>query len=194
MTPLDSQIDNTLLFRWKNGESQVFEEFYRKYSLSLLEIAYRKTNNFESSEEIIQDVFLAFYNSKDNIEDNPAFYLKGILKHKILDYFRKSTIKILPFDEYNETHIQEEGSKMFNDILVKELDEKIRTTIDRLPLQRRTVFLMSRNESLTYSEIAERLGISVKTVEAHISKALKFLREHLDYQLFWLLVFSHWMK
>lgn len=160
----------------------------------MLEIAYRKTNDFESAEEIIQDVFLAFYNSRDKIEDNPVLYLRGILKHKIFDYERKRKIKILPLDKYGHSYSEEPAGTIYCDICVKELDKKIRTTIDQLPAQCRTVFLMSRNENLTYSEIAERLNISVKTVEAHIGKALKYLREHLDYQLFWLIILSYWTK
>lgn len=190
----NSDVDNQILLRWKNGDQKAFEEFYRKYSISLLEIANKKTNDFESAQEIIQDVFLAFYNSKDRIGNNPDLYLKGILKHKIFDYARKGKIKIMPLDEYGHTYSESVANYMYDDIYAKELDEKIKTTIDKLPGQCRTVFLMSRIENLTYPEIAAQLGISVKTVEVHIGKALKYLREHLDYQLLCLLVLSCWIK
>ncbi len=160
----------------------------------MLKIAYKKINDFEAAEEIIQDAFLAFYNSKDKIEDNPALYIKGILKHKIFDYIRKGKIKISSLDEYEQNEKNLSTHDIFDNIEVKELDEKIKVTISRLPLQCRTAFLLSRNENMTYSEIAEKLGISIKTVEAHISKALKYLRTHLDHQLFWFLILSYWMR
>lgn len=194
ITQQDPHIDNALLFRWKSGERKAFEELYRRYAVPLLEIAYRKTNHFESAEEIVQDVFLAFYNSREKVEDNPGLYLKGILKHKIFDYVRKGKVQILPLDKHVPSYRPQPGSDIYNTIFVKELDKEIRMSIDQLPAQCRTVFMMSRNEDLSYSEIAERLGISIKTVEAHISKALKYLRKHLEVQCFWLILFSHWIK
>jgi len=76
-----------------------------------------------------------------------------------------------------------------DEMIVSELEQKIRQAIDRLPLERRKVFIMSRYDGLTYNQIAEKLGISVKTVENQMGKALKTLREDLSEYLPWLILF-----
>ena len=77
------------------------------------------------------------------------------------------------------------------EMMVMELEVKIREAIDRLPMERRRVFIMSRYDGMTYHEIAEKMGISVKTVENQMSKALKFLRKELaGYLPFLLLLFN----
>ncbi len=74
-------------------------------------------------------------------------------------------------------------------MVASELEEKIREAIDCLPLERRKIFIMSRYDNLTYAEIAAKLGISVKTVENQMGKALKTLREELSEYLPWLVLF-----
>jgi len=76
-------------------------------------------------------------------------------------------------------------------MMVSELEIRIREAIDALPMERRRVFVMSRYDGMTYQQIAEKLGISVKTVENQMGKALKFLREELaEYLPFLLLLFN----
>jgi RNA polymerase sigma-70 factor, ECF subfamily len=76
-----------------------------------------------------------------------------------------------------------------DEMIVSELEQKIREAIDRLPMERRKVFIMSRYDSMTYNQIAEKLGISVKTVENQMGKALKTLREELSDYLPWVILF-----
>ena len=80
-------------------------------------------------------------------------------------------------------------------MIVAELEQKIREAIDHLPLERRKVFILSRYEGLTYIQIAGKLGISVKTVENQMGKALKSLREELsDYLPFLILFLFDWFN
>jgi RNA polymerase sigma-70 factor (ECF subfamily) len=77
-------------------------------------------------------------------------------------------------DSYNPGHGMDD-----NPVETLELQKKIDDSIEIMPPERKKIFMMSRNEGLKYKEIAEKLGISVKTVEAQMGKALKFLREEL---------------
>ena len=80
-------------------------------------------------------------------------------------------------------------------LIVSELEQKIRQTIDQLPLERRKIFIMSRYDGLKYQEIADKLGISIKTVENQMGSALKYLRTELaDYLPWVILFFSHLIK
>ena len=88
-----------------------------------------------------------------------------------------------------ERDIQESQRSKEDEMIVSELELKIREAIDRLPMERRKVFIMSRYDGLTYNQIAEKLGISVKTVENQMGKALKTLRVELSEYLPWLILF-----
>jgi len=74
-------------------------------------------------------------------------------------------------------------------MIISELEVRIREAIDRLPVERRKVFILSRYDGMSYNQIAEKLGISVKTVENQMGKALKTLREELSDYLPWLFLF-----
>ena len=171
--------------RWHNGDELAFDELYRKYFDKLLRTAYNKIRIFNTAEEMVQDVFLGFYNRKEIIKDEPLAYLRGILNHKLLDYFRNNKESIfIPAGEEMIFNVPA-GNNTQEAIAAKETSVKLRTLINGMPEQRRKVFLMSREEDLTNREIAERLGISLKAVEAHITKALKYLRENMDCHWAW---------
>ena len=88
-----------------------------------------------------------------------------------------------------ERETQESQRSKEDEMIVSELEQKIREAIDHLPMERRKVFIMSRYDGLTYNQIAGKLGISVKTVENQMGKALKTLREELSEYLPWLILF-----
>lgn len=93
------------------------------------------------------------------------------------------------FKAYRENEIEENQRSGEDEMIVSELEQKIREAIDRLPMERRKIFIMSRYDGLTYNQIAESLGISVKTVENQMGKALKTLRMELSEYLPWLILF-----
>lgn len=102
------------------------------------------------------------------------------LKHdKIREVYKTSV-------EHDLLYGQHSGEE---EMIISELEEKIREAIDRLPMERKKVFIMSRYEGLTYNQIAQKLGISVKTVENQMGKALRTLREELSDYLPWLILF-----
>ena len=115
-------------------------------------------------------------------------YLFRAVRNGCLNVLKHTDIR----EEYKirrEQVLQENQRSKEDEMIVSELEEKIRQAIDRLPMERRKVFIMSRYDGLTYSRIAEKLGISIKTVENQMSKALKTLREELSEYLPWLILF-----
>jgi len=92
---------------------------------------------------------------------------------------------------FREREMQDSQRSHEDELIISELEQKIRTAIDGLPLERRKVFIMSRYEGLTYIQIAGKLNISVKTVENQMGKALKTLREDLSDYLPWLILFFY---
>ena len=175
-----SQIEQQIITAIKNGDELAFEGLFKSLYSQLLVFALRFVEDDESAEEIVQDTFFQFWESRDKIEINTslkAYLYKSVrnaslnfLKHeKVVDKYRDYYSNVLHQDELSPEDWMTEN----------ELSDKIQNAIGKLPPERKKVFEMSRFEGLKYREIAEKLNISVKTVENQMGKALKFLREEL---------------
>ncbi|PZP41841.1 MAG: hypothetical protein DI598_17780 [Pseudopedobacter saltans] len=174
--------DNELLLMWKVGNEAAFRTLYLRHFIPLVKFAHFKMGDFVLSEEIVQDTFLSLYLHKEAVHHSPLFYLHTVLKHKIIDHYRK---RMHPLNVINgEPH---EGLLFNNHILdeinYQDLSLKIHEGLMSLPNQCQRVFLLSREQQLSNREIADKLGISIKTVEQHITKALKLLRQNLGISL-----------
>jgi RNA polymerase sigma-70 factor (ECF subfamily) len=147
----------------------------------------RKVGLLHVAEELVQDAFIDFYETRDRIKDTSLAYLKTILRNKIYDYYHKrKTSLVIPL--YNEEDIDiTVAPSVMDGLYEREINKLLNQQIILLPEQCRNVFLMSRQEELSNKEIAARLGISVKTVEGHITKAIKYLREHMNHHWVWYL-------
>lgn len=151
---------------------QIFDDSYS----SLVIQAIRLVKTQETAEDIVQDCFIKLWEKKEelSIEGNVNAYLAKMIRNRCLDFIKKKKIQT---SELNETY---QGAIENNDQLeLADLQASITEIIDALPEKCRQTFVLSRFEELSYKEIAEQLDISKKTVEAHISKALKSLRKNL---------------
>ncbi len=157
------------------------ELLYRTYYLPLCSHASRFLYSKEVAEDIVGDIFFVFYNKglyKD-IYYSYQSYLFSAVRRNSFNYIRRE------FGKFKKDDIQglEIDSQLPTPQQIMQYDElyfKIDAIIKLLPSQCRKVFMMSRYESKKYHEIASELNLSQKTVEAHISKALKILRESLN--------------
>lgn len=160
----------------------VFEQLFREHFERLYKYAYTIVKNETIAEEIVQQVFSRLWEIKDSVQwgGQIAAYLYKATYTNALNILKHDKVK----HDYR-MHILAQHSEMANTAdpaELKELEEKIVMALNALPNQCRTVFHMSRFEGLKYKDIAARLGISVKTVENHMCKALEFLRKKLaDY-------------
>ena len=130
----------------------------------------------------MQDVFLQLYIKRTDIEDtiHLSGYLHTLLRNKIIDRFRQQ----LSHKKHHSYLTQNQPSTVVNmpeaDMDVKMLEGKINDAIEQLPEKCREVFLLSRSNNLSHQAIAKKLAISVSTVEKHIVKALKIMRERVE--------------
>ena len=172
--------DDHLLALWKKGDTIAFTRFVEKHFRSLVYTAQRKGCELEVAEELAQDTFVALYNNK-RIENNPVAFCKSVLKNKIIDEYRRRKITVVePAHQEPATGI---AGGAGHPVEYKELELQLADFVQNLPEQARTVLLLRREGNLTNQEVAEKLGISVKTVEAHMSKALRMLKGNLSYNL-----------
>jgi len=172
-----------LFAEMKSGSKESFNYFFDYYYSGLCIYANRYTGDLSTSEEVVQDVFVRFWEKCQNIqiESSVRFYLfravynqcMNLLKHKKVErtYLQKNALQV--------EELSEEQWSLFNEF---ELRYVLDQAISKLPDRCRDVFKLSRFENLKNKEIAERLGITEKTVENQITKALKVLRNELkDY-------------
>ncbi|MCF3109621.1 sigma-70 family RNA polymerase sigma factor [Niabella sp. CC-SYL272] len=166
----------------KKGDELAFKQLYERHSTKLLTIAYSKTKSIEIAEEIVQDTFLTFYNKKEAVDNNPLLYLKAVLKFKILEHIKtqyKTKTHPLDSDYLVATRSMEVPEKLE----IQETQSAIYKKIQSLPQQCREVFVLRRDYNFSNEEVANKLGISVKTVEAHMTKALAALKKNLEHTL-----------
>ncbi len=167
--------DNDLLQRWKNGDEKAFAAFYKRHYIQLVKAAFKKLDSQESAEEIAQDTMVALYYSR-SIKDNPILFCNQILKNKIIDHYRVNKVVV---ESISDAAFSDPTTKNYP-LEHKQLQEQLATLVQDLPEQAKAVFLLRREASLSNQEIAARLGISVNTVERHMTKALSMLRGKLD--------------
>ena len=115
-------------------------------------------------------------------------YLFRAVRNSCLNLLKHMNVRE-EFRAAREAQIQELQRSKEDEMIVSELERKIREAVDSLPLERKKVFILSRYEGMTYAEIAAHLGISVKTVENQMSSALRTLRIELADYLPWLVLF-----
>ena len=159
-------------------DKTTFEQLFRTHFAALCSYAMNYLKDSDNAKEIVHEVFINLWEKRESIDpDKPVkSYLYTSVYNRCMNHIRdnkkfaKLDISLARVDEQEmvEDHNHHD-----------ELDKKIQDTIAGLPEKCREVFMLSRFEELKYNEIAEKLGISVKTVEAQMSKALKVLRESL---------------
>lgn len=167
-----------------------FESLFRSNYSTLCAYANHFLKDVSASEEVVQEVMYRLWVNRQTTQ------ISGSIQAYLFRAVRNSCLNVIKHHGVVEAFRRSEeqaGANTVNGeedtLVVRELESKIRHAIDLLPVERRKVFILSRYDGLTYAEIAGKLGISVKTVENQMGKALKFLREELAEYLPWLILF-----
>lgn len=164
----------------QQGNKEAFELLYNKTVSHLTNHAYRIIKDEEQVKDILQDVYVSLYTKKDKLpaDLNVMGYLYNAVKYKVSTILRDKLSR-----ESYHIHLLKQvnlSKSSQPDLYEKtELSNQIKAGIYMLPEKCREAFILSHYDNLTYKAIAHKMGISVKTVEKHISKALHFLRKEL---------------
>lgn len=166
------------------SKNLIVEELFRKYYKILYAYAFRLSGDKEASEDIVQDAYYELWKKREElvIGDAIKFYLFRSIYTKTLNYFNyktftsKEMVELSAEGRIQQIYLESNFFDQESDLIFKELQQEINTVISSLPEQCKRVFILSRKHELKNREIAEQLGISVKAVEKHISKALSILR------------------
>lgn len=169
----------------KEGDKKAFEAVYLDYFDMLYHLALGYIGEHATAHGVVQDTFTLLWERRKELDDqtNIRNYLYTITKNSCLNHLRREEIILRNNRDYliPELRYRQEALESFGDSYneVESLIEKVDQAIERLPENIRTTFKLNRFESLTYAQIADKLEISPKTVEARLSKALKILRKDL---------------
>ncbi len=172
--------DIEVVRRIREGDKVQFESLFRSSYISLVRYAKTLIKDQDTSEEIVQDLFYRLWKDKEKlkIESSLNGYLFRSVHNKCLHYIEHKNV----IDRHAEemSFSQPERQESPADILhYKELQGRVARILERLPERCGKIFFMNRFEGLKYAEIAAKLSVSVKTVEANMGRALKEFRKEL---------------
>ncbi|UCH61921.1 MAG: RNA polymerase sigma-70 factor [Fidelibacterota bacterium] len=167
----------------REGNSRAFERLFRTYCGPLVNFARRFGLDLPVAENIVQDVFLSVWTRRTQLDPVAAIraYLYTAVRNQALKQLRHEKVEQRSREAMSTSRLAEDTPE--KNWSQQELAGEIRSAVDQLPQRCRTIFTMSRYDNLTYGEIAQILGISVKTVETQMGRALKSLRSSLSHIL-----------
>lgn len=187
---MDLTDDKELYLKLKLGDERAFQSLFRKYYPAMCHFARQFLNDRELAEETVQDMFVKVWEKREslNIESSVKHYLFRSVRNHCLNQIQHEKIKKQYANRILESAQHEISTEQY--FLEVDLIDRIEKSINSLPPKRKEIFRLSREQGLKYKEIAETLDISVKTVEAQMGQALKFLREELkDYSNYLMTLF-----
>lgn len=162
------------LRRLRLGDERAFDLLFRHYSALVYRFSYSYLKSRVEAEEIVQDCFLKIWERRQQLREDISLkgYLFTTAHHAILNLLRHSRHH-LRF----QTHLAAlRPVVVTNGAEYSEVEALYHAALEKLPPKRRQIFILSRQQGLSYAEIAQQLNLSVKTVETQIMQALKFLR------------------
>ena len=173
-------IDNELTILLKNGDIKAFEEIFHHFKSQLYFFSLGYLKSASESEEIIQNTFLSLWEHRESLIDSVSVknYLYTIATNNIYNYLKHQAVK-RKFLDFVSTTLSEEDNNTQQQLDFIGLEKTIESYINKLPDQTRQIFKLSRFDGLSYQEIALQLGISVRTVENLVYRALKSIRTNL---------------
>jgi RNA polymerase sigma-70 factor, ECF subfamily len=170
----ESVSDSELVGKIRNSDAGAFKILYLRHYEPLFRFAWYRMRSAESVRDALQDVFTRLWQTRHSLDPEKSVraYLYRILRNLLIDRHRQSPAgRTVPLDAAADA-----AGTGGPDL---ELSLDVRSAIESLPDDLREAFLLNRHQGLKYSEIAEICGVSVKTVESRISRALELLRNRL---------------
>lgn len=161
----------------KNGDPQAFRAVYDRFVGRLYAFCFSYCRSREFSEEVVQEVFIKVWENRAKLDENKSFssYLFTVTRNHMVDKLRKNSVEQLHQKEaaYLRETIYNQAE---DEVIYADYQQLLMQAIQFLPAKCRAIFQLSRIHHKTYAEIADLKGISQKTVEVQISKALKLMR------------------
>ena len=157
-----------------------FQQVYFQYYAALFNTANKILNNRQVAEDVVQEVFLKLWEIRHKLRISSSLrsYLTRAVLNTSLNYLKKNK-RIVQIDDIAQNNAAQNSDNTESRVAYNEIDKKLNQIISTLPPKCQLVFTLSRFEGMSNQEIADHMGITKKTVENQLNKALSKLREHL---------------
>lgn len=182
------ELDREVIDRFRHGDELAFGIIFDAYYGALVRYAHTILRDMDEAEDVVQSVFIRIWQGRERLDE--VVMLRSVLYKAVqngcfnkLKHLKVRAVHAKSVQHYGEQYDYNEG------VLNSELQRRIEEVIEGLPAQCGKIFKMSRFEEMKYQEIADALGLSVKTVENQMGKALKILRVELKDYLPLVLIF-----
>lgn len=177
--------DLLILKRIKEGDITAFEELFRCYYYPLCCYAAGITGQMEVAEEIVEELFYVLWKEREHLHvfQSVKSYLYRATRNEALQYCEHEEVRNRYREAVLATASEQQLADPQQEMEYEELQKLIENTLKKLPVRRRQIFEMHRLEGRKYAEIAVILSLSVKTVEAEMTKALRALREEVEFYI-----------
>lgn len=165
-----------------DGTRDAFRKVFDSCYEDLCRYAFTIVKDYDVAEDIVQSMFMKLWEMRDSVDITTSIrsYLFRSVYNQCINHLEHKEVRA----KHDQSVIAEASRNQLQPgVFPEELEENIRKAVDALPPQCRSIFIMSRYEEMKYSEIADKLGISVNTIQNQVCKALKLLREALKDQL-----------
>lgn len=181
--------DADLFLKIRNDNQSAFEVVFLRYYSSLCSYAFTIAGNKDVSEEIVQDIFVKFWENRNQIEINSSLkaYLYRTVHNQCINHLESRKIRnqysksqMLAYEKNLIEMVPFSNDYPIANLIAQELEEKIQKSIIALPEQCREVFLLIRIQNKSYQEVANQLGISVNTVKTQMQRAIFKLKDMLQ--------------
>jgi RNA polymerase sigma-70 factor (ECF subfamily) len=182
--------DKELVNKLQNNEIEAFDILFRRYCDKLFRFSFSLLKEEEISKEIVQETFYRIWEIRRQIDSNKSFksFLFSISYHLIIDELRLR-MKDQEYRNFITQYFGEQSEKQVSTIDYQTIENKIKKAVEELPLKRKQIYHLSRNNGLSHKEIAKKLGITTKTVENQINLSLKHIKTRLGKEILPLLLF-----
>lgn len=176
-----ASLESEILKEFKNGDHSAFEEIFKRYSKQLYHFSLSYLKSEEAAEDIVQEVFIKIWNNRKDLKTDTSFqsYLFTITLNSVRKYFNQlSRLNELKHDILldSSTFKPDFDDRSDYQFMIDKLEEFIKL----MPEKRRAIFIKKKIEEKSLKEISEELNITTKTVEYHITEAMRFLKSEFE--------------
>lgn len=171
--------DKELIVLLTKNDEGAFREIYFRYKDKLWHYCFSFLKSQDESDDMVQEVFIRLWEMRHFVDSSLAFssFLYTMTRNRILNYFRDMNVEaqVMKALALKQTEFE---ATIESELIFSDYRQILTDAIDKLPAQRKRIFSMSRIDNLSHKEIAAHLGISVYTVQEHISESLRFIKSY----------------
>jgi len=187
--------DEDLLLRIRKGDEVAFELVFYRYKGKLYDFIRRSLPVSEDAESMVQEIFVRLWTTREQLDPTKSLnaFLYTMARNEIFGHLRKLLVRRKYLEELSYS-LNESSEITERQLEYEELKSVVAQLVRLMPEKRREIYILSRNEGLSYKEISALLGISENTIDSQIRKALSFLKENLRKKMSLFLFFISFRK